>query len=493
MGYFRQLYRLQVLSPKGLSLLFGSVLQHRMNLLAIVRQRSKLHPEMLAICDTEHRVTYRELYDLCCRKSAELSKMVDENAPKKVAFLGNNKLLSVVYLIACSARGFDIHFVNPDLPRDAIGTLLEKLNCPILLVDPVYSEKAPENATPYFFTPVDETMAIKTKDRRMGKLIVLTGGSSGNFKRAVRKSSIRQFLAPFRALVQSLELDQHSSVFVGPPLYHGFGLASLIMSLSLGKSVYLQPGFRTSEAHALLKEEGIEVFIAVPTMIDRLVRFSEEQLPELSCIVSGGAQLSEQTLESVQKVYGEVCFNLYGTSESGFVSLASPSDLRMFPRTVGKPIKGVRVRLNFSQENESILEFRNAWAMSGQRQQWVSTGDIATINEANYIFISGRGDDMIVSGGENVHLNAVSDKIKALEDVLDAVCLPIHDDAFGQRIALFVVLSKSTDSETLKETLKQHLARFEMPAEIYILPEIPLNSVGKISRKSLYNVRLSAG
>ena len=244
---------------------------------------------------------------------------------------------------------------------------------------------------------------------------------------------------------------------------------------------------------ALIEKEGIEVISLVPLMLQRLWQQGSRILAQVSCLISGSAPLSPALAQACLALNPRSLFHLYGSSEAGFSVMASPQDLARHPDTLGFPIWGVRLRLINGQGQAcqplepGFLEFRNAWSI-GEGQQWIRSGDLAYRDAQGLLFFAGREDDMIVSGGENVYPNDLERVLLQDAAIADASVIGVPDAEFGQRLRAFVKLRQAPlDEPALRQRLSQKLARFQMPREIIVLPELPYTSLGKPDKKALRN------
>ena len=315
-----------------------------------------------------------------------------------------------------------------------------------------------------------------------GQITVLTSGTTGEFKAISRRQRFIDFLYPLSALVNEIALQRFNSVYIAVPFYHGFGLASIIVSILLGTEIYVTKGFDDKEAVRIIERNHIEVVALVPSMLKRIHNVSSNALKGVKRIISGGAALSPRMIaETFQKV-GSVLYNLYGTTEAGFCILATPKDLLRHPETLGKAIHGVALRLT-SSEDIGELEVKSKWSVRQGKSKWVKTGDLAFVDQTKLVFLKGRVDSMIVSGGENVYPLDLENVISQHPQVYEVSVIGVPDISFGQRLKAFVVLKKGVSvSETeLKDWLKARVARYQMPAQIVFLDELPLSSIGKVN------------
>jgi acyl-CoA synthetase (AMP-forming)/AMP-acid ligase II len=321
--------------------------------------------------------------------------------------------------------------------------------------------------------------------------VVLTGGTTGQPKSAGRKPSIVNYLPPFFAFLTRIELDQYRSLYIATPIYHGYGLAFLLIGLILGAEMVFTERFQAERACSLIAAHQIQGMIVVPLMLQRMLKLDAESLSALQCIISGSALLSPALAQETLSQLGPKLFNLYGTSEAGFSLLSTPAILRRKPAAIGKPLPGVQTRIvdNTGQvvgeSKVGQLHIRSRWTT--KQDQWIETGDLAYQDGEGDIFLAGRVDDMIVSGGENVYPLDLENILLQHPEIDAAAVLGIPDAEFGQRLKAVVIKkpNSSLDQTTLRTWLKLHVARYQIPAVIDFRDELPYTHLGKVDKKAL--------
>lgn len=491
---FKALNEAGILSFKGLYYLTGSLFREGINLMAILRFSAKRFPDKIALVTADTRCTYRELYHEC-RQLKQYYREVHQLRPgQKAGLLFSNSHDWVLHLYALSGLGMDLLLINQELSSGQLGKLLQQRAFDYLILDTSFRywhlEFPPEKLLYYEKLPTNlTTSAVKKRFcfPRSGKIGVMSGGTSGNAKSATRKPSIFHFLSPLLALLTQSEIHKQHNVLITVPLFHGFGLSTTIVAFLLGKQVVIQTGSTTKSILTTIQSETVDVLITVPTILLRLIDEEDAALKQLSIVFTGGARLSAELSKRAIATFGEILYNLYGSSEGGFSFLATPEDLRLHPGTIGKPLPGVHVCLN----NNHCLLMKSAWGMTGIRRKWWNTGDLCTEKDG-YYFITGRSDDRIVSGGENVHPQDVQDILILHERIKDALVLGTEDAVFGERLVAFIIPGDpELTADELFDWLKLRLARFQMPKAIIFIPEIPLLQTGKIDRKKLLHKYLS--
>jgi fatty-acyl-CoA synthase len=218
-------------------------------------------------------------------------------------------------------------------------------------------------------------------------------------------------------------------------------------------------------------------------------------------VLSGAAPLAPELAQAVMDQFGPVLYNGYASTEVGSGTLATPSDLRAAPGTVGRPIAGTKVKILDDAGSElpegetgrifvgSPLLFEG-YTGGGSKEivdGMMSTGDLGHFDAAGRLFIDGRDDDMIVSGGENVFPQEIEEMLQSHEGVADAAVMGVSDERFGQRLAAFVVPKTGTSlsEEELSSYIKQRLARYKVPREFTFVDELPRTATGKLRRRQL--------
>ena len=255
--------------------------------------------------------------------------------------------------------------------------------------------------------------------------------------------------------------------------------------------MYVSSRFDAERACSLIEQDKVNVVTLVPLMLQRMLQHDSASLSSLKCIVSGGAALSPALAQETLERIGPNLFNMYGTSEAGVGIIATPEMLRRKPESIGRPIAGVRVRISDASDQvvgegeTGRLCIRSAWTTS--RKSWIETGDLAYCDADGDLFLRGRVDDMIVSGGENVYPIELENVLAQHPDIDSCSVVGIADSEFGQRLKAVVTVNSgiSIDESTLREWLKPRLARHQMPAVIEFRDELPYTALGKLDRKAL--------
>ena len=491
---FSILYRLHIISPKGLFVWAKSLILEGISLMALLRFTAHFYPQRCAIIDETQSLSYQELY-IRTRQLAEILHTEYHLQPEmSVALLGRNSLILTLLLHALSRLGIRITLLSTDLGTEQIIADLQKYHYHLIIYDSDIKQIPTKLPCVAITTEkINDILLDKhsqIKKRKLPKIwrgreiIIHSGGTSGNFKSIARRPSVTSFLPPLLALLHNIRIYQYKSVLISLPFYHGFGLSTLIISLLMGKKVCLQKRFDAIKTLEIIQREQIEVMPIVPAILSRFwqIENAKEKMKSLRCLISGGDKLPKSLIDTTHQQIGEVLFNLYGTSEAGFFMLANPEELASFEETtLGKPIRGVDCKVkDCNRQGIGTLWVRSRWAMRGLRNQWQNTGDLVSQNSEGYFFHHGRADRMVVCGGENVQPEHIEQVLLSHPMIIAARAFTVPDPNFGNVIHTEIECTpKATLTEvTLLNWLRPQLSRAEMPHSIHF-KTIEMLSTGK--------------
>lgn len=501
----RKLYRTRLLTIPGLCRLVDALLTTGANPMAMLRVAAKLHPKRLAVIDEQERLSYPELWRQAETLAGALYSRIDIRAGQKVALACGNHAALIKAIFAFSRLGAHIYLVNPGMTAEQLRALEDRHHFDFYVFDEplavAFSDPALQKKSLPSRHPSDLSINrlaqghaakwVHLKKHKAGNIVVMTGGTTGQPKAASRKPTILDFLPPFVALLTQIHLDKYRTVYIATPIYHGFGVAALFMGVILGAEMYFTRRFEAGHACELIARHRIEAVTVVPLMLQRMLNHDVDSLKPLRCIITGGAMLSPALARESLAKLGPTLFNLYGTSEGGFAIMATPDRLAMKPESIGKPVRGVCARVLNASDQElgahSIgrLCLRSSWTTS--KQNWIETGDLAYRDADGDLFLCGRVDDMIVSGGENVYPVELENILVRHPDVAAVAVVGIPDAEFGQRLKAVVAVRKGStlDKTALLDWLKPLAARHQMPAVVEFRDDLPYTPLGKVDKKSL--------
>jgi acyl-CoA synthetase (AMP-forming)/AMP-acid ligase II len=336
------------------------------------------------------------------------------------------------------------------------------------------------------------------------RFVILTSGTTGSPKGAQRAQP--ETLGPLAAMFSRIPMRAGERTMIAAPMFHSWGLAHFMLGLSLGSTYVLERRFDPERTLRAVQERGATALIVVPVMLQRILQLPDSvldryPLPSLRVTAASGSALPGSLAIEWMDRFGDNLYNLYGSTEVAWATIATPEDLRAAPGTAGLPPRGTAVRI-VDPEGAELPAGRTGRVFVGNEMAFegytggggkeiveglLSSGDVGHFDGDGRLFIDGRDDEMIVSGGENVFPREVEDLLAAHAAIAEVAVIGVDDDEFGQRLKAFVVLRErgSLGEDELKEQVKRDLARYKVPREIAFLDSLPRNATGKVLKREL--------
>ena len=335
------------------------------------------------------------------------------------------------------------------------------------------------------------------------KIVVLTSGTTGTPKGAPRAAP--RSLSSAGAILSKIPYRGGESVFVAPPMFHAWGFLNGLLTIGVGSTVVTHRRFDPERLLGALAEHRCAGLAVVPVMLQRLLALDdiEKRAAALSLryIAVSGSQLEAALASRTMDVFGDVVYNLYGSTEVAYATIATPADMRAAPGCAGRPPLGVTVKI--LDENGAPLpagKVGRIFVNSGQQFEGytggghkevvdglMSTGDVGHFDDGGRLFVDGRDDEMIVSGAENVVPREVEELLASHEGIAEAAAIGVPDDDFGQRLRVFVVTrpGHELDAEGVKAFVRANLARYKVPRDVVFVDQLPRNPAGKVLKREL--------
>jgi acyl-CoA synthetase (AMP-forming)/AMP-acid ligase II len=337
-----------------------------------------------------------------------------------------------------------------------------------------------------------------------GRVVILTSGTTGTPKGATRKQP--DSLEPMASLLSKIPLKARETTMIAAPMFHSWGYAHFTLALPLSSTLVLRRKFDAEDTLRAVAQHRATTLALVPVMLQRILDLGPEtisryDLSALKIISLSGSALPGEMATRAMDVFGDVLYNLYGSTEVAWATIATPEDLRAAPGTAGRPPLGTLVKLLDSDgrevpqgqsgrifvANEMMFEGYTGGGGKEMIQGLMSTGDVGHLDEGGRLFVDGRDDEMIVSGGENVFPREVEDLLADHGEIEEVAVVGVEDPEFGQRLKAFVVPRNGTvlTEEEIQTYVKQNLARYKVPREVVFMAELPRNATGKVLKREL--------
>ncbi|TML26189.1 MAG: acyl-CoA synthetase, partial [Actinobacteria bacterium] len=455
------------------------------------------NPHDVAIVDELGTVTFEEVH---LRTNALAHALSDAGIGEGdgVAIMCRNHRGFVDVTVACSKLGAHALYLNTAFAGPQIEDVVQREGPRAIVFDEEFrgligkagvrrkrfvawhDEESGDDPT------LDELIAAGDPDdvvppAEPGRVVILTSGTTGTPKGASRSQP--ETLDPAAALLSRIPLRSRETTMIAAPLFHSWGFAHFTLGMALTSTLVLKRKFDPEATLSLTAQHQATALAVVPVMLQRIVELGPEvigryDLSALRVIALSGSALSPTLTEQAREVFGDVLHNLYGSTEVAWAAIATPQDLKEAPGTVGRPPRGTIVKL-FDEEgnevppgetgrifvaNEMLFEGYTGGGSKDVIDGLMATGDVGHFDESGRLFVDGRDDEMIVSGGENVFPQEVEELLGRHDAVADVAVFGVEDEEFGQRLKAVVVKRDGgqLDEDDVKDYVKKHLARYKV-------------------------------
>jgi acyl-CoA synthetase (AMP-forming)/AMP-acid ligase II len=465
-----------------------------------------------AVIDERGMLTFGEMDD---RTSTVAAGLADRGVREgdRVAVLCRNHRGFIEATVGLAKLGADALFLNTGMAGPQLAQVFEREGASAVILDEEFLAATAALGPGVPRILADEVDRVAGGPRRRapipahsGGQIILTSGTTGAPKGAHRGRT-GGGLGPLVSLLSAVPLRRGDVTHVPAPLFHAWGFAHMALAGVLGSTLVLGRRFDAEATLQAIEEHQVTVLAVVPVMLQRIMDLPEAtrtayDTSSLRVTVSSGAALPGDLATRFMDAFGDVLYNLYGSTEVAWVSIASPADLRGAPTTAGRPPRGTVVKLLDPKEHEVAPGQRgrifvgNDLLFSGYTgggskpvvDGLMATGDIGHVNDGGLLFVDGRDDDMIVSGGENVFPCEVEDLLLQHGGIAEVCVVGVPDEQWGQRLRACVVVAPGggdVSADEVRDFVRGRLATYKVPRDVVFLDELPRNATGKILRRQL--------
>ena len=476
-------------------------------------------PHDVGLIDELGELTWSEIDDRGTRLAHGL-KDLGVSSDESVALLCRNHRYFLDGSVALSKLGADILYLNTAFSAPQLGEVCKREKPIAIIYDDEFTELIENSGIDLHRViawhdgetaaeaPLVEDLIEKGSTdphpvpENPTRPVILTSGTTGTPKGAPRGES---GLDGAVALLSKMPLKTGGTTFIAAPLFHTWGWAHLNLAMLLGSKMVLRRKFDPADSLETVEKYQCDSMIVIPVMMQRILKLSEEErsgdYSSLRVVAASGSALPGDLATKWMDTFGENLYNTYGSTEVAWATIAQPKDMREAEGTAGKAPYNTEVRI-YDEDGNRVKDGESGRIFVGNTMLFggytgdedetkdmidglMSAGDIGRMDEEGRLFIEGRDDEMIVSGGENVFPKEVEDCLARHEKVQDVAAIGVEDDDYGMRLRAFVVTEGDVDEETLKAHVKENLARYKVPRDVIFLDELPRNSTGKVLKKDL--------
>ncbi|MDX1882544.1 AMP-binding protein [Mycolicibacterium sp. 120270] len=481
-------------------------------------------PRHVASVDRYGTLTYGDMAERTAHLAAGLAAR-GYSKDSRFAVLARNHSAMVECMVASSKMGANLLLLNTGLAARAIEEIVDQNAVDAIFLDDEFEPHVrylPEQIL-RISTHTDSTVphrisiediitagsgaAAVAPPKQPGKLVVLTSGTTGTPKGARRPTP--PGFGAIAAMLSRMPLRRDEVMLLCAPLFHAWGLAALQVSTPIVATVVLMERFDAEECLKTIALHRCTALILVPVMLQRLLELPDDVVSRydtssLKVVASSGSPIAGASVVKFMERFGDILYNFYGSTEVSWATIADPTDLRLAPTTAGRPPLGTRVAVlgpdghplpvgavgRIFVGNDMLFDGYTNASSPPIEDQLMDTGDLGYLDASGRLFIAGRDDEMIISGGENVFPRPVEEAIARLPQVADVAVVGVPDAEFGQRLSAFVVRARgaSLDEKMVKDYVRNRLSRFSIPRDVTFVEQLPRTATGKILKR-----RLTAG
>jgi fatty-acyl-CoA synthase len=446
--------------------------------------------------------------------------------PKTLGIMCRNHRGFVESLIAANRIGSDVLLLNTSFAGPALAEVVAREGADAVIYDEEFTETVgraladrPDATRIIAWTdkPPAASGGLLTVERLIdshggqqprratekARTVLLTSGTTGTPKGAKLTGGDAFAL---KAILDRTPWRAEETVVIVAPMFHAWGFSQLIFAASMACTVVTRRRFDPEATLELIDRHRATGLAVVPVMFDRIMDLPDDVRKRYSgrslrFAAASGSRMRPDVVIAFMDQFGDVIVNNYNATEAGLIASATPEDLRAAPDTAGRPAPGTEIRVldkDFREvptgevgqiyvRSSTLFEGYTSGNAKDFHEGFMASGDVGYLDDNGRLFVVGRDDEMIVSGGENVYPIEVEKTLAAHPEVAEASVLGVNDEQYGQRLAAFVVLAPgaSATADTLKQHVRDNLANYKVPREIIVLEELPRSSTGKILRNEL--------
>ncbi|MEV6344084.1 AMP-binding protein [Actinoplanes sp. NPDC051851] len=476
---------------------------------ALIMKAAAEHPDAPAVTDDRGTLTYRELDE---QSNALAHALTALGLPERsvIGVLARDDRVLPLTISAAARARLRLVLMNTGLAPQQLVEVVAREKVRAVIHDSEFAGVVGAlEPDVHRFADLDALTAgqpvtpLPLPDRPAG-FIILTSGTTG-----LPKGAPRTKVSPLASamIADRIPFPRQGAAVIASPLFHTTGFGAWTVGLSLANHAVLLRRFDAESILRAIADHRAAMLVAVPTMLTRILALGPSTIAKydtssLRTVFVAGSPLAPELTARFQETFGDVIYNVYGSTEVAIAAVAQPAESRRAPGTVGKPPVTVHVAL-FDDEGRRFttpdvtgrvfvrtgIPFEGY--TDGQHKQiidgFMATGDRGHFDDTGLLFIDGRDDDMIISGAENVYPVEVENLLMTHPDVLDAAVIGVPDPEFGTRLRAFIVPTPSSpqNPEAIRDYVRSNLARYKVPRDVLFLDDLPRNATGKLLRRSL--------
>jgi acyl-CoA synthetase (AMP-forming)/AMP-acid ligase II len=500
-------------SPSYKSRVSGEV---RLSIRLLLDMAVSGHPHRVAVGRSDSGLTYQQLSD---RAAAGAGVLLGTGC-RQVVFVGENGPALVVLAFAAAHAGMPLAPLNYRLPEAQLTELVDRLDAPLVVAEDAYLNAfrgRPALAASAFLAEAATAQQLADAypaDDDVAVVLFTSGTTSAPKGVLLTHANLTSYV------MQTVEFGgaaEAEAALVSTPPYHIAGLGTVLTNVYLGRRMVHLPNFTPEAWLEVVARERVTSAMVVPTMLARIVDHlgdAPAELPTLTSLAYGGARMPLPVLERALTAFPAAGFvNAYGLTEtSSTIAVLGPDDhrtawssdaaaVRTRLASAGRLVPGIEAQIR--DENGVVLpadQIGLLWVRGAQvtgnylghgsvldSGGWFPTRDRAHFDQDGFLFISGRADDTIIRGGENIAPAEIEDVLVRHPEIQAVAVVGLPDLEWGERTAAAVVIRPEhrLTADGVRQWARTRLRGSRTPDDIYFVDELPLTTTGKVIRSAL--------
>ncbi len=468
-----------------------------------IREQVNLHAEKIAVQTASATFTYKQMVEAIDFTASRLYEKKPISNGTLAIYFPENKVEFIIYFLAASSIGWKTVPVDPKLPVEKVRKILQDSETDILITD---THQQWWDGAMIFPDIVCSTTLIKNNLPKATRESIFylgyTSGTSGDPKGFVRTQE--SWTESFRNTGYEYNILAGDQVIIPGSLVHSLFLYGALHTLSTGATVELLGHFSADSLARRVDRHKKTVLYVVPTMMETLLKQPYPQWGDINLVISSGSKWNIDRRKRVEEMFTNAeCIEFYGASELSFVSILHHRAAAEKMDSVGRPFAGVEVSIRDKHFQEvpcgeigtlyvkSKMVFKEYHKLPQEtadvfRNGWATAGDLARVDEESFIYLVGRANQMIISGGLNIYPDEVEQVFQTVPEVEECAVMGMPDTYWGEKVVAFIKWRHGKeDIELLKRVCLDHLPKYKWPKEFITVVEFPHTVSQKIARNEL--------
>jgi len=470
------------------------------NITDYLQKHKQLNPDKIFVKTENSCITFKETFD----RVEKLSSIINQFPEKTViSIMFDNSIEFVISYFAIIKSNCIVHIMSPSISKMNFSKQIKSCNPKMILTLNKFKKEFKDiekscNLVDFYEFEKQNNVSKTNEFSEIASLLYTSGTTSSPKGVPIKNSNI---MFTTKNISNRLEYS-NSDIDVMPlSLSHSFGLGCLHVSLYVGSTFILHKNsMNVLDIINSVKENNATTFAAVPATLTSIVNNFPEKFAEkckgLRLIITNSTKISKDTVQKILKLLPNTKLaTYYGLTEASRSTFMVFNEVDNKDESVGKVAPGVKIKIVKDKDEskngeiwikgENVIE--NYWDFEFPEKfsdGWLKTGDVGFFDNDEFLYLTGRKDDIINIGGEKVNPTEIENVVKMMDPVEEAIAIGIKHELFGQAVKLLIktVENEKMDTSSIITHCKKNLERYKIPLEVEFVPDFPKNEHGKIIR-----------